>query len=284
MTRTELEREVLALGRGEAENPGRLMTRLPLVVTPQAEAEAFRHRRALGSLLLLVFGAACSAGDQSVQAPVPAPTTTPAVAALTLAAPVTHLERWAREPMAVEHPNGTLFVSGMGESTPTLWQSRNRGTTWTLVDVGTEAQGAIGNSDVDLAVARDGTLYFATMVYDRKANEGMSISIGVSKDAGASWAWTPLSKTRFDDRPWVEVAPDGTAHVIWNDGSGVSHAVSQDGGVTWTERAKIHPQGGSSHLAVGPNGEIAVRVTPMSASGRLPGEPDPRRAPRLGCV
>jgi hypothetical protein len=223
----------------------------------------FPHRRALKPLLVLAFSAACSAGNE----PAPAPTTTPAVATLTLAAPVTHLERWAREPMAVEHPSGTLFVSGYGESTPTLWQSHDRGTTWARVDVGTEAQGAMGNSDVDLAVARDGTLYFVTMVYDRKANEGVSISIGVSKDAGSNWVWTPLSTTRFDDRPWVDVAPDGTAHVIWNDGSGVSHAVSQDGGVTWTERAKIHPQGGSSHLAVGPNGEVAVRVTPLSASG-----------------
>ena len=76
-----------------------------------------------------------------------------------------------------------------------------------------------------------------------------------------------LSKTRFDDRPWVKVAPDGTAHVIWNDGAGVCHAVSRDGGLTWTERDRIHPQGGSSHLAVGPSGEVAVRVIPTSAAG-----------------
>jgi hypothetical protein len=64
----------------------------------------------------------------------------------------------------------------------------------------------------------------------------------------------------------VEVAPDGTAHVIWNDGEGVSHAVSTDRGKTWAERPKVHPQGGSSHLAVGPKGEVAVRITPVSAS------------------
>ncbi len=72
----------------------------------------------------------------------------------------------------------------------------------------------------------------------------------------------------FDDRPWVEVATDGTVHVIWNDGRGVCHAVSQDGGNTWTERPRIHAQGGSSHLALGPNREVAVRVTPLSASGK----------------
>ncbi len=194
---------------------------------------------------------------------------------LTMAAPVEHPDVLAREPMIVEHPDGTLFVSGYGAAfmsgkrsdEATLWKSRDGGTTWTRVNVGTEASGAAGNSDVDLAVARDGTLYFATLVYDEKADEGKQISVGVSKDVGATWKWTLLSKTRFDDRPWVKVAPDGTAHVIWNDGRGVCYAVSQDGGLTWTERARIHPQGGSSHLAVGPNGEVAVRVTPTSAAG-----------------
>jgi hypothetical protein len=73
----------------------------------------------------------------------------------------------AREPMIVEHPDGTLFVSGYGyqesgplQTVPRLWKSADQGATWTTVNVGTEADGAIGNSDVALAVARDGTLYF----------------------------------------------------------------------------------------------------------------------------
>jgi hypothetical protein len=214
------------------------------------------------ALCVVVTVGGCAGGNDR---PVPA-NATPA-ATLAVPRPVDHLDVVAREPMVVEHPDGTLLVSGYGSSAPTLWKSRDRGATWTRINVGTEASGAIGNSDVDLAVARDGTLYFATMVFDRKALEGTSISIGVSKDVGATWSWTLLSKTRFDDRPWVEVAEDGTAHVIWNDGSGVSHAVSQDAGKTWTERPRIHEQGGSSHLAVGPNGEVAVRVTPLSASG-----------------
>jgi hypothetical protein len=186
---------------------------------------------------------------------------------LVVSSPVDHVDVLAREPMIVEHPDGTLFVTGYGSAAPALWKSRDQGTTWTRVDVGSEANGAIGNSDVDLAMARDGTLYFVTMVFDNKKLEGTSISIGVSKDAGGTWSWTPLSKNRFDDRPWVAVASDGTAHVIWNDGSGVCHAVSEDSGRTWTNRPRIHPQGGSSHLAVGPNREVAVRVTPLSASG-----------------
>lgn len=184
-----------------------------------------------------------------------------------MGSPVEHLGLRAREPMVVEHPDGTLFVAGYGEDLPTLWSSRDGGATWTRVPVGTAAEGAIGNSDVDLAVARNGTLYFATMVFDRKTFEGTHISLGVSRDVGATWSWTLLSNTRFDDRPWVEIATDGTPHVIWNDGAGVRHATSPDDGRTWVEQDRIHLQGGSSHLAVGPNGEIAVRVVPYSASG-----------------
>lgn len=190
-----------------------------------------------------------------------------AVSTLVVVDSVDHLDALAREPMVVEHPDGTLFVSGYGDPGPKLWKSRDHGATWSRVNVGSEADGAIGNSDVDLAVARDGTLYFVTMGFNGKALEGTHIAMGVSRDLGATWRWTMLSKNRFDDRPWVAVAADGTAHVIWNDGSGVNYAISHDRGVTWTQRPRIHGQGGSSHLAVGPNQEVAVRVTPLSASG-----------------
>lgn len=233
---------------------------------PAADAfQRFLTTRALPGaalLSLVALGSGCAGGtDHRTAARVARGET------LVVAEPVDHVGVLAREPMVVEHPDGTLFVSGYGDPAPALWKSLDGGATWTRVDVGAESNGAIGNSDVDLAVDRDGTLYFATMVFDRKALEGASISIGVSRDVGATWSWTLLSKTRFDDRPWVEVGADGTAHVIWNDGSGVRHAVSEDSGASWTERARVHPQGGSSHLAVGPNREVAVRVTPLSASG-----------------
>ncbi|HJR58306.1 MAG TPA: sialidase family protein [Vicinamibacterales bacterium] len=186
--------------------------------------------------------------------------------AIVLTAPVEHLDGLAREPMVVEHPDGSVFVTGYGTPSPRLWRSRDRGATWARVDVGGEASGAVGNSDVDLAMATDGTLYFVAMSYDRKKFEGTQIAVGASRDAGATWTWTLLSKTRYDDRPWVEVTPDGVAHAIWNDGAGVSYAVSRDRGRTWQEQPRIHPQGHSSHLAVGPAGEIAVRITPVSAS------------------
>jgi len=186
---------------------------------------------------------------------------------LALVQQVSKVDVAAREPMVVEHQTGTLFVAGYGGPRPTLWISADKAATWTRVDVGSENQGAIGNSDVDLAVAPDGTLYFITMLYDRTASEGRQVSVAASSDIGKTWSWVLLSKKRFDDRPWVEVAPDGTAHAIWNDGSGVTHSFSKDRGISWSNPFRIHPQGGSSHLAVGPKGEVAVRITPRSASG-----------------
>jgi hypothetical protein len=190
-------------------------------------------------------------------------------ASLTFSVTVDHLEGIAREPMLVQHPNGTLFLTGYGRPAPHLWQSTDAGATWSAVNIGTEAEGAVGNSDVDLAIGTDGTLYFVAMSFDRAKEEGLRIAIGASRDAGVSWSWTRLSDARYSDRPWVEVAPDGTAHVIWNDGSGVAYAVSRDRGATWQQQPRIHPQGHSSHLAVAPNGDIAVRITPVSASGNV---------------
>ena len=214
------------------------------------------------SVLVALVG--CSGRSDRVP---PSPTTPVEPTALVLVDSTHSLESLAREPMVAVHPTGALFVSGYGLPGPKLWKSGDGGATWQRVAVGTEAEGAIGNSDVDLAVGPDSTVYFVTMGYDRKKFEGTHVVIGVSHDVGASWKWTRLSTTRFDDRPWVEVARDGTAHVIWNDGKGVCHAVSTDRGATWTERARINDQGGSSHLAVGPKGEVAVRIAPLAASG-----------------
>ena len=156
--------------------------------------------RVLPGVTLLCVAAinlGCSGSESRPAGPNASQTTT-----LVISKPIDHVDLKAREPMIVQHPDGTLFVSGYGESTPTLWKSADRGASWARINLGTESDGAVGNSDVDLAVARDGTLYFVTMYFDRKTNEGTQINLGVSKDLGASWSWTLLSKSRFDDRPW----------------------------------------------------------------------------------
>ncbi|MEO7962530.1 MAG: sialidase family protein, partial [Gemmatimonadaceae bacterium] len=183
-----------------------------------------------------------------------------------LADSVDHIDALAREPMVVRHLSGALFVTGYWDSPPPVWKSVDRGATWSRVAVGGSADGAAGNSDSDLAAGPDGTLYLITLVFDRTALTGASIHVAVSHDVGATWKWTQLSHTRGDDRPWIEVAGDGTVHAIWNDGAGVRHALSADSGRTWNEQVRVYTKGGSSHLAIAPNGDVAVRIIPPSAA------------------
>jgi len=102
----------------------------------------------VGVLSVLALAAGCSNADDRRTAPAVTSAATPA-ATLVLSNPVDHLYGLGREPRIVAHPDGTLFVSGYGEPTPSLWKSGDLGATWTRVNVGTEATGAIGNSDVD---------------------------------------------------------------------------------------------------------------------------------------
>src|SRR5262249_47720226 len=91
------------------------------------------------------------------------PTAGDAVNVLSLRFQADHPDIIGREPIVIQDPRGTLFASGYGwgeAKHPSLRKSDDRGRTWSRVDVGDSAQGAIGNSDVDLAVAPDGTLYF----------------------------------------------------------------------------------------------------------------------------
>jgi len=185
-----------------------------------------------------------------------------------------HLDTLAREPMLVRHDSGALFVAGYPSQVtgtdwtapPLLWRSDDDGASWNRVDVGSSADGAQGNSDVDLTIGADGTLYFLSMGFNRSTRAGTHIAVGVSDDVGKTWQWHMLSATRFDDRPWISVAPNGTVHVIWNDGGGVRHSISPDSGKSWAEQKSVHSAGGSSHLAIGPRGNIAVRISPISAS------------------
>ncbi len=202
-----------------------------------------------------------------------APLTAQRPTALVVTDSVHYAEVQNREPMLAQLHDGSLFVTGFPRypheppRAPSMWVSRDDGHTWARVDVGSPSDGAVGNSDVDLAVGPDGTFYFVTMGFDRTRSAGTHITVGVSHDQGSTWTWTQLSGAPYVDRPWIEVGPDSTAHVIWNDGNGVYHVSSGDRGVTWDRRPKVSDRGGSSHLAIGPNGELAVRISPLSASG-----------------
>src|SRR5947209_4949338 len=68
---------------------------------------------------------------------------------------VDHVDHLAREPAIRQHPNGNLFVTGYAadrepeqQTVPRLWKSKDGGSTWSLVNVGGEKEGALANSDV----------------------------------------------------------------------------------------------------------------------------------------
>ena len=192
---------------------------------------------------------------------------------------VDHVSSLAREPMVCEHPTGTLFVTGYknDSGSPQLWKSMDGGSSWETVNVGTEKEGAIGNSDADLFIDTKGNIYLLSMTYtiipedtenfDFTTTKGERVVVGVSKDLGESWSWQTISENEYDDRPWITATTDGTLHIIWNDGKGVHHSISKDEGATWKQTADISSVGGSSFLANGYNGQLAVRVSPASASG-----------------
>lgn len=186
---------------------------------------------------------------------------------------VDHVGDLAYEPMVLQHPDGALFVNGFGrdpdpDAVPQLWRSDDDGQSWQRLDVGDAADGATGNSDPDLAAAVDGTLYSIHLGWDSATQRGTHIAVGASQDLGESWTWTRLSEGYEEDRPWVGAAPGGVAHAIWNDNrGGVRHSVTRDYGSSWSDAVQIQEVGGSSHLAVGPSGELAVRVTPLSWGG-----------------
>ena len=224
-------------------------------------------------LLLLLVGCAGERDADSESADA-----TPADPRLVLSVGVHHTDVSAREPMLVEHPSGTLFLAGYGSqvtgtnprSVPHLWRSDDAGVSWKRVDVGTPEEGAIGNSDVDLTVGPDGAIYFRehglrSERARRHARGDRGESATSARPGRGVWSRRPSSTTGRGSR----IAPEGTAHAIWNDGAGISLC---------GQRAMVASELARSAIGFTPRaarviwrsvraGELAVRISPIAASG-----------------
>lgn len=224
--------------------------------------------------VLAVVGAGClGAGDPAGDADPPPPGDNET--RLEVHGPLTD-DAVGREPAVLRTGPGTLFVAAGAERTenfdaPLVWRSQDGGETFERLDVGQPQDGAGGNTDVDLAVGPEGTLYLAAMAYtpspgDVFVGASAAITVASSTDGGETWSWTTPVQGPAVDRPWIETTPDGTAHLVWNDERGVHHATSSDQGASWSEGPLVHDAGGDGAL-VASSDLLAVRIVPPSSHG-----------------
>ena len=121
----------------------------------------------------------------------------------------------------VRHPSGALFVSGYWDPIPPVYKSVDQGTSWTRVNTGTEADGAAGNSDLDMAVGPDGTLYLLTLMFDRAKYAGAGIRVAVSRDVGATWTkWKIADTPAIPYYPYLVAQSRGELVASWLTGKG----------------------------------------------------------------
>lgn len=120
--------------------------------------------------------------------------------------------------------------------------STDGGATWAYQIVETDASDprkrAFEGGDCDVAFDSAGTMYSADTWLG-------SLSVGHSKDDGATWFGTSLAATApVVDRPWLLTAGPGVVHVTWQDvqfgmPSAIWYARSTDYGLTFTPAVSV---------------------------------------------
>ena len=136
------------------------------------------------------------------------------------------------EPSLGVAPDGTLFVNGDGGRGGGVYRSTDGGVTWERVATPVEP---MPNFDPDLAVDRDGNVWFSALNIACTAT-------AVSRDHGDSWTSNPAAcNTPVSDRQYVIPTEGGTAYLY-------SHqlptfyqmaAKTTDYGQTWIPTAPI---------------------------------------------
>lgn len=134
--------------------------------------------------------------------------------------------------------------------------------------------------DPVLSFGKDGTLYFAALVYDFSySNRTPSgVAVASSRDGGATWTAPVMvhyesANNFFNDKEWIAAGAGGEVYVTWthfNQGahgagytsSNIVGAVSHDHGRTWSEMITVsdraHPYDQGSSPAYGPDGTLYV--------------------------
>jgi len=145
-------------------------------------------------------------------------------------------------------PDGTLYANGLagtgGRDPGAVYRSLDNGTTWERIGTPTAP---MPNFDPDLAVARDGTVWFSSLWL------GCS-STAASKDAGKSWTTSYLGCVpAAGDRQYVIPTKGGTAYIYSHHVPTLYQAVAKttDYGATWTPSG--FAEGGP--LAIAQNGQ-----------------------------
>lgn len=129
-------------------------------------------------------------------------------------------------------PDGTLWVHAPGG----LWKSTDNGVTFTDI-THTFGPGPVVGGDADLAIGKDGSLYYTDL------QALVAISVYSSHNGGISWFENPLaSMVPGDDRQWIEAGPDAgplsqggeAVYLVFNHiPTNVFMTKSIDGGKTW---------------------------------------------------
>src|SRR5262249_33749049 len=152
-----------------------------------------------------------------------------------------------------------------GSPNPDIWyvSSKDGGKTWSKpVDISSSPGKSM---DPAIDVGKDGSV---VAVWTDTAGSETSPDIYFARFDGKSWSKPAnISSTPgVSSEPDVDVAPDGTIHVIWLDTSAgqnpdVWASASSDGGKTWSKAQNISDTPGKSmtpSIAVGPDASVDV--------------------------
>jgi hypothetical protein len=134
--------------------------------------------------------------------------------------------------------------------------------------------------DPVMTFGRDGTLYFAGLVYDfSKFPRTLSgVAVSSSKDGGHHWSAPVMvdynaSGNFFNDKEWIGVGPDGTVYLTWTKfyqgprglgylKSPIVMASSNNGGKSWSSvkevSDKTHPYNQGSQVMTDSHGVLYV--------------------------